>query len=192
MDIPESIKLRETLHGSGAKGMAIYGYADTGGLGVRMEARRKDGRSPFIETWFFDALPGREFASFKALRDAVLPLTPEQIAAETADKYPLIRDAEPDSCGNACRLCPRPAYVPGQERVKYDTWRVTLAYSWKDEHPVSLCDAHMEQFEADPKGLRAAIEQEVELRRQRAKANGFPWPQDRQPTTPPAPPAGEN
>ena len=175
MNIPEKISIKNTLHGHGAKGMAFYGYEDTGGLGVRMEARRESGRHPFVERWYLDAMPGREFASFKELREAALPLTDEQIRAETADKYPLIKSMEPDSCGNRCRLCPRPErYTDANgERIKHDTWRITIAYSWKDEHPLSLCDDHLEQFQSDPKGLRAAIEAEVEVRRQRAAKNGF-------------------
>lgn len=173
MEIPTSIKLRNTLHGSGAKGMAVYGYEDTAGLGIRMEARRKDGRSPFIETWFLDALPGQEFKTFAELRAKALPLTDEQIAAETSDKYPLIKEAEPDSCGNACRFCPRTETLFNRsgERVKHDTWRVTLAYSWKNFTSLSLCDDHMSQYENDPKGLSAAVDAEVAARRARAEDN---------------------
>ena len=172
MNIPENVQMRNTLHGSGAKGMALYGYEDTAGLGVRMEARRKDGRSPFVETWFLDALPGQEFKSFAELRAKALPLTDEQIAAETLDKYPLIKDAGPDTCGNACRLCPRTGTLFNRsgERVKHDTWRVTLAYSWKDCTSLSLCDEHMNQYEADPKGLSAAVDAEVAARKARAEA----------------------
>ena len=176
MDIPANLTMRNTVHGSGAKRMAFYGYEDNAGLGVRMEARRKDGRSPFVETWFLDALPGREFASFKDLREAALPLTDVQIAAETADKYPLIRGVEPDSCSNRCRLCPRTELaIDSATRApeKYDTWRVVLAYSWKDSHSLSLCDEHLEKFQNDAKGLRAAIEAEVEQRRARAASNAI-------------------
>lgn len=173
MNIPEKIQIRNTQHGSGAKGMAVYGYEDTDGLGVRMEARRKDGRSPFIETWFLDALPGQEFKTFAELRAKALPLTDEQIAAETRDKYPLIKDAGPDTCGNACRLCPRtvPSFDVKGERVMHDTWRVTLAYSWKDCTSLSLCDAHMNQYESDAKGLSAAVDAEVAARKARAADN---------------------
>lgn len=172
MNIPENVKMRNTLHGSGAKGMAVYGYEDTGGLGIRMEARRKDGRSPFVETWFLDALPGQEFKTFADLRAKALPLTDEQIAAES-DKYPLIKSAEPDSCGNRCRFCPRTdtLFNRSGEPVKHDTWRVTLAYSWKDFTSLSLCDAHMDQYKADPKSLSAAVGAEVAARKARAEAN---------------------
>lgn len=168
MNIPESIKIKETLHGHGTKGMALYGYEDTSGLGIRMEARRKDSRSPFIETWFLDALPNREFPSFAALREAALPLTDEQIEAQTSALYPLIKSVEPDSCGNRCRLCPRPPFVPGAPRQKYDTWSVMIAYSWKDEHYLSLCDSHLEQFQGDAKGLKDAIEEEIRVRMSRS------------------------
>lgn len=177
MDIPETINIKNTAHGHGAKGLAWYGYEDTAGLGVRMEARRKDGHSPFIETWFLDALPGREFASFGALREAALPLTPEEIEATTSAMYPLIKDVEPDSCGNRCRLCPRTPTLDGSgERVMHETWRVTLAYSWKDQHGLSLCDDHLARFETDPKGLRDAVEAEVAERKACAAAKGLKWP----------------
>jgi len=177
MDIPEKIGVKNTAHGHGAKGLAWYGYEDTSGLGIRMEARRKDGRSPFVETWFLDALPGREFASFGDLREAALPLTPEEVEAATSAMYPLIKDVAPDTCGNRCRLCPRtPMFNAAGERDMHETWRVTLAYSWKDSHPLSLCADHLERFEKDPKGLRDAVEAEVAERRARAAANGFKWP----------------
>ncbi len=165
MNIPETIKIHETVHGHGAKGMAFYGYEDASGLGIRMEARRENGRSPFIETWFVDALPNREFPTFAALRDAVFSLTDDQIAAQTSALYPLIKEMAPDECGNACRLCPRPPFIPGQSRQKHDTWRVTIAYSWKNLHWLSLCDAHLEQFRGDPKGLKGAIEEEIHQRK---------------------------
>ena len=176
MDIPERISIRETMHGHGAKGMAIYGYEDTGGLGIRMEARRENSRCAFVETWFLDALPDRSFSSFAELRTVALPMTDEQVHAATIGCYPLIRETRPDSCGNPCRLCPRPETTLGAngERIQHETWRVTIAYSWKDLHSLSVCDAHLEQFQDDPKGLRAAIEAEVQQRRARAAAQRNP------------------
>lgn len=184
MDIPEKLTLRNTLHGHGAKGMAIYGYADTLGLGVRMEARRADRRSRFVETWFLDALPGREFASFKALCEAALPLTDEQVAAATSGAYPQITDVAPDSCGNRCRLCPRPPGGIGDPRAHHTTWSVTLMYSWKDGHPLSLCAEHLQRYRADPKGLRVAVEAELAERRARAKANELRRAANEQPKEP--------
>lgn len=172
MDIPDNISLRNTLHGSGARGMAFYGYADTSGLGVRMEARRKDGRSAFVETWFLDALPGREFKTFAELRAAALPLTDADVAAATVDAYPQIKDAEPDACGNACRLCPRTGSLFNRagEREKHDTMRVTLMYSWKDGHSLSLCAQHFDRYRDDPKGLRDAVDADNAARRARRAA----------------------
>lgn len=168
MDIPERIELRETAHGHGDKGMAFYAYADTANLGVRMEARRQNARSPFVETWYLDALPHREFKSFEALREAALPLTDEEIEARTTKLYPRIRQVEPDPCGNRCRLCPRLDLIAGTPRQRHETWRVVLAYSWKNLHSLSLCDEHLSKYEMDPKGLKAAIEEEVRQRMERA------------------------
>jgi hypothetical protein len=171
MNIPEHIELRETAHGHGEKGMAFYAYADTANLGIRMEARRQNRRSRFIETWYLDALPQREFRSFEALREAALPLTAEEVEARTTKLYPRIRQIEPDSCGNRCRLCAPSDLVAGKPRQQHDTWRVTLAYSWKDLHSLSLCDEHLSKYERDPKGLKAAIEEESRKRIERSLLN---------------------
>lgn len=173
MNLPEAIEMREAFHGSGDKGMALYGYADAGGLGVRMEARRKSGRERFVETWTFDGLPERRFPTLEDLRAAVAPLTEADIIAQTSALYPRVKVVEPDTCGNACRLCPRPQPLRGDPRVKHDTWRVELAYSWKDVQGCSLCDAHLAQFgldgdKPDAKGLDAALKAEVAERMARA------------------------
>ena len=175
MSLPKSISLRETMHGHGAKGMAFYGYEDTAGLGVQMEARRKDSRSPFVETWFHDALFEREFPTYGALHAAFRQLTPEQVQAELA-KYPRWRETKPDTCGNPCRLCPRPPYTPG-ERVKHKTWRVAVAVGWRaiTDQTCSLCDEHLAQFDGKPVELVAALEAEVAARRARSAAKGFKW-----------------
>ena len=163
MNIPEKISMREVLHGHGANGMALYGYEDTAGLGIRMEARRKDRKSPFVETFFLDALPGREFKTFADLCAAALPLTDADIEAATSAMYPRIKSIEPDTCGNRCRLCPRPEslFDAAGERIKHDTWRVEIADSWKKIDSISLCNAHMTQYDGDAKGLRAAMDAEV-------------------------------
>lgn len=157
MNLPASIRMRETIHGHGAKGMAFYGYEDTGGLGVQMEARRENGRSPFVETWFHKALPERKFSAFDAMRTALEALTDEEIEAE-ASKYPRFRNIEPDSCGNACRLCPLPPFTG--ERIKHDTYRVHLALGWRavTDWPASLCEDHLIEFDRKPVELLAALE----------------------------------
>jgi len=39
--------------------------------GVHVFASRKDRNSSFVEVWSADRLPGKHFASYRALRDAV-------------------------------------------------------------------------------------------------------------------------
>ena len=84
MRLPPGLKLRETMHGSGARGMAFYVHQDTDDLGVVLTARRETNRAPFIETWRFRWLPDREFSSVAELARALELLTPEDIAAEKA------------------------------------------------------------------------------------------------------------
>lgn len=175
MNIPDKLTLRETAHGHGANGMAFYGYEDTSGLGIQMEARRENSRSAFIETRFHEALPWRKFATWAELSAAVAELTDEQVEAEAA-QYPRFRSVAPDTCGNACRLCPRPPYTPGP-RVKHDTWRVQVARGWRavTDWSCSLCNAHFNQFDGKPAELIAALEAEAAARRAGAAAKGLPW-----------------
>ena len=171
MKVPAQIKLRETAHGHGAKGMAFYDYEDAEGLGIQMQARRENGRSPFIETWFFEYLPDRRFETFAALASVLTEMTDEQIEAE-ASKYPRFSRIEPDTCGNRCRLCPRPAYDPNVGRVKHETWRVQVAKGWRASTDwfCSLCDDHLAQFDGKPAELVEALKKEVEERKSRNRA----------------------
>lgn len=175
MDLPTELTMRETMHGHGANGMAFYGYEDTAGLGVQMQARRGNSRCPFVETWFHTALPEREFPTYQEMREAVAQLTDEAIAAEAA-RHPHFRSVREDSCGNACRLCPRPPYRPGP-RIKHETWRLSVATNWRavTDRTCSLCADHMAQFQAKPAELLTALEAEVEGRKARAAAKGLPW-----------------
>jgi hypothetical protein len=91
MKLPQQLTMREVVHGRGDKGMAFYGYEDIDGLGVVIDARRKNGRSAFVETYRFKWLPDQEFASYQALRNTVELLTDEDIAAERA-KWPRLSD----------------------------------------------------------------------------------------------------
>lgn len=172
MIVPDNIIMRETAHGHGAHGMAFYGYEDIAGLGVQMEARRESSRCAFIETWLHKALPERQFATLAELRAAAATLSDEQVAAEAA-QYPRFRSMAPDTCGNACRLCPRPPYT-GQ-RIKHDTWRVRVAMGWRaiTDRCCSLCDAHFNQFNGKPAELIAALE--AAERSARAAARGLSW-----------------
>jgi hypothetical protein len=107
MSLPETLTFRESAHGTGAKGMAFYGYRDTGGHGVHMEARRPHGGARFVESFWWEFLPGQTFTTYAALREAAALVSDEQIAAERA-KYPFVQSAEPvgqRSYSNKCRLC---------------------------------------------------------------------------------------
>lgn len=84
MRLPPGLKIRNTAHGSGDRGMAFYMHEDTAGLGIVMTARRETGRAPFIETWRFRWLPDQQFATIAELARALEPLSPEDIAAEKA------------------------------------------------------------------------------------------------------------
>lgn len=169
-ELPEHLFMRETRHGTGDSGLAFYDYEDNAGLGVQMQARRERRGERFVETWFHQMLPGMTFTTYAAMCEAYAKLTPEDIAAEKA-MYPYIRELKKDSCGNACRLCPRPPYMPGS-RVLHDTWRVDVATGWRasDGHFASLCHVHKAQFGHDPAALLAALDAEVVARRARADA----------------------
>jgi hypothetical protein len=104
MHIPPGLKIRNTMHGTGAHGMAFYVHEDTAGLGIVMTARRENSRSAFIETWRFRWLPDQVFSTIAELARALEPLTDEQIAAEKA-RWPrlgkvtdLIGKDWPNSC----------------------------------------------------------------------------------------------
>lgn len=174
MKIPTHLTMRETAHGVGARGLAFYEYEDTTGLGVQMQARRESSRASFVETWYHVALPERSFGTLADLAAAVDALTDEQIAAEAAN-YPRFRSTKPDSCGNPCRLCPRPTYAGGP-RVHHDTWRVTVARSWRPvtDSSSSLCEAHRMQFDGRPTELLVALAVEAAARKARATAPGIP------------------
>jgi hypothetical protein len=170
VNIPQNINVRMLMHGSGAKGMAIYRFGNEE-HGVIKESVRKNRHEPFVDTFMLTYLPGREFKTFHELCQAALEVTEEQVAAERA-KWPAIATVEPIPADrkyqNACRLCPftmtRRTETPG-------TWAVHLQVDalgindWLFE----LCDKHKEGI-SDPKALLAALQAEVALRTAAADA----------------------
>lgn len=114
MRLPPGLKIRNTAHGSGARGMAFYDHEDTEGLGIVMQARREHSRAPFIETWRFRWLPDQVFSSIAELARALEPLTDEQIAAEKA-RWPrlgVVRELAGTNSPNTCmRHRDRPAVI---------------------------------------------------------------------------------
>ncbi len=162
MRIPE-LKFRETQHGRGSRGMYFYEYADTAGMGVRVQMGREAGARSETQIWWMDALPGQTFSSFQALQSAAESLTEEQAAAERA-KWPQV-EMKPEFEGshNRCRLCPREPHTQA-------THRVTIHGAWKHiGHYAGLCDEHAKLAET-PAALVAALDEEVAARKARAAA----------------------
>lgn len=127
MKLPDDLKLRETMHGSGANGMAHYTYEDTAGLGVVLQVRRERVGKPFREHWRFMWLPERVFATWSDLAAGLAPLTDEAIAAEKA-KWPQLGTVTDlaDSPNRCMRHRDRPGviqasvatcWIPGQGLV---------------------------------------------------------------------------
>ncbi len=174
MLLPDDLLFQNVSHGSGANGMYVYQYRDASGAGVHMEARRDSRSKPEVRTWRHTAMPGQSFATFDALRTAVLAVTPEQAAVEHA-RWPQVEiRPEGPALNNRCRLCPREPHIRAMHRV-------LVRRSWIDQdwdHHAGLCDAHRPLAD-DVGALTAALDEEVAQRRERAAAKAA--------QTPPAP-----
>lgn len=173
MKLPEKLSMRETAHGHGAKGMAFYTYAD-GAIGVHMEARRASSRERFVESFWWAYMPGQTFPTYRALCEAALSVTEEQMEAERA-MYPYVRSAEPvgeRSYQNRCRLCPWGA-DHGSSR-KPGVLIVHLAHNWQpsEDSYVELCEDH-QHIVQDARALNEALDAEVAVRKARAAAKGL-------------------
>lgn len=102
MKLPDKITIKNTAHGSGDKGLAFYTYEDGEGLGIVMDARRTDDRSPFVESWRFRWLPNLVFVSFAHLVEVLRALPDEAVEAEKA-KWPVLEyvvERGPESLGS--------------------------------------------------------------------------------------------
>jgi hypothetical protein len=114
MRFPPGLHLRNTIHGTGERGMAYYVHEDTAGLGIVMTARRESSRAPFVETWRFRWLPDQVFSTVAELARALEQLTDEQIAAEKA-RWPslgTVRELAGTNSPNTCmRHRDRPAVI---------------------------------------------------------------------------------
>jgi hypothetical protein len=107
MKLPATISMKNTAHGHGNKGMAFYTYEDVEGLGVICDARRRDARSPFVESWRFRWLPDMVFPDMARLIEAIRVLPDEAVEAEKAKWPVLARDTlERDTPQNKCWLHP--------------------------------------------------------------------------------------
>lgn len=145
--IPAEIQMRTETYGDGAKGMAFQIDNDTGGLGVSCEARRKDGRSPFVSTWRYRWLPDREFKTFGELREAVNALDDAAIEAEKQRwPQPYEIDREPSDTAK-CWL----------DGVVGSTF-VTVRSSWHEYESAPLCPSCEARAKADPRVVLQAVE----------------------------------
>jgi hypothetical protein len=129
--------MKNTIYGDGAKGMAFQRAEDASGLGVICEARRKDGRSRFIEAWRYRWLPHRDFASYAELRSAVNALDDAAIQRER-EAWPKATEFEHDT-GNRCWMDGRPGAV-----------FITVQTSWCEYDGAPLCAACGDSAKADP------------------------------------------
>jgi len=145
MDIPETIKLKETMHGSGINGAVRYQHRNDE-FGVQLDAYRPTRNGKWTQAWTSDHISGREFKSYAHLRDAVLLLD----APPPAHPINIIdaRHPLPGSVGR-CYLC-RGAKGPW-------TWSVRFFFGWRstDVNDASSCDACLEETRRDP---AAAVE----------------------------------
>lgn len=169
MKLPDDLKFRNTVHGSGERGMFFYIYEDSVDFGVQMEARREAGARIETQQWRHQALPDQHFPTLAVLAAALEPVTEEQAAAE-AGKWPTVTvEPEGASLNNSCRLCPREPFTRAVHRV-----RVATSWCSRDGHYAGLCDTHRPLAD-DATALIAALDAEVAERRARAAARGRPW-----------------
>lgn len=166
MLLPENLKMKNTAHGHGAKGMAFYSYEDAEGLGVMVDARRKTGRDPFVETFRFRWLPGGEFASYRDLREGVAALTEEQVAAEKAKWPQLSRETveREASLGGKCwSHTDRPATHSGCIQRSWHEFDVSIAM---------LCEECAAASATDPGVIeRASAKRIADVAERREKRN---------------------
>lgn len=145
MRLPERVTMKTTMYGDGAKGMAFQRAEDTSGSGVICEARREDRRSPFREAWRYRWLPGRDFATYAELREAVNALDEASIQRER-DSWPKATEFESDT-SNRC-------WLDGLPGVKF----VTVQTSWCEHDGAPLCATCAELAKTDPRVVVRAVE----------------------------------
>lgn len=119
MDLPEQLPTRNIVHGSGAKGAAMYVNEDTLGLGVIVITSRKAGNQPFASVYLHRWMPNQEFNSYSALRVAASVVTPAMVALEQA-QYPQVGAVGGDHAANKCL----------RHRDRKSVMRATVAACW--------------------------------------------------------------
>lgn len=169
MDIPQVIEMREIMHGSGAKGRALYVYANAE-YGVYQRALRETRRHPFVETFELAALPGQVFKNFADLCAAAKAVTPEMVESERA-KWPRLVSLEPvdpaTAYQNRCRLCPFVARADLSHKVQNAAmWegKVAIDGTGFSDWFFGVCDEH-KPLTRDPPALLRALQADVEARK---------------------------
>jgi hypothetical protein len=120
MRFPPGLQLRNTIHGTGDRGMAFYVHEDTAGFGIVMTARRESRRASFVETWRFRWLPDQVFSTVAELASALEQLTDEQIAAEKA-RWPRLGNVRELAGTNSPNTCMRHRDRPAVIQAGVDT-----------------------------------------------------------------------
>lgn len=141
MDLPEQVEMRETMHGSGAKGSAMYLYEDKLGLGVVSIAKRERSGLPFETTLTHKWMPGQEFNSYAALRIAASAVTDEMVAAEKA-KWPKVTVNVGDHAANRC--------MRHRDRVSRNRAHITTCWIPMLTDSLGLCQECSDAVQADP------------------------------------------
>lgn len=151
--LPAKLTMTLEVHGHGAKGMAFYA-SEARGYDVLLDSRRKDGRSPFVDTWRYRWLPEQTFPNFAALREAVNALAPEAIAAERARWPQLVRDASERLEGGSNTHC----WLHKDRPATHNAWVQT---SWHKYDGLSalICADCAEAAKTDPGVIVRASEQ---------------------------------
>jgi hypothetical protein len=152
MHLPENLTMMNTAHGHGDKGMAFYTYEDADGLGVLLDARRKDGRSPFVETWRFRWLPYVEARTYNELRDAVGALCNEEQVADQKAKWPQMPKPPAPSLGGVGRC-----WLHTDRPRTHSGW-VQTSWHQFDGLTAMLCDECAAAAATDPTGIVRASE----------------------------------
>lgn len=141
MIVPDTIQMRATMFGDGARGMALQ-VSRNNEHGIQLEARREKHGAPWIETWTSDFLPDREFKTFRELRDALraetLTVPWKMVVLKVEPRGP--RDSA------KCWTC--------RGEYQHDV-RVKTGWRPGDESIIPTCAADLEKVKADP---AAAIE----------------------------------
>lgn len=150
MDLPESVPMREAMHGHGRNGSAMYVLVDELELGIVQVTKRDAGNKPFESTFMLRWLPEETFTTYAALRIFATRLTDEAIAAEKA-KWPQVTIDVGDHAANRC--------LRHRDRPSRNRGRVTTCWIPMLMDTCGLCQECSDAAAADPGVVPAIIEE---------------------------------